>query len=49
MKKHTIKKIVTFFSLTSAGVMPAMAQQNIQFTQYIFNSLSVNPAYAGYK
>jgi type IX secretion system PorP/SprF family membrane protein len=27
----------------------ARAQQNIQFTQYIFNSLSVNPAYAGYK
>lgn len=27
----------------------AYAQQNIQFTQYIFNSLSVNPAYAGYK
>ncbi len=27
----------------------ATAQQNIQFTQYIFNSLSVNPAYAGYK
>lgn len=26
-----------------------LAQQNIQFTQYIFNSLSVNPAYAGYK
>jgi type IX secretion system PorP/SprF family membrane protein len=25
------------------------AQQNIQFTQYIFNALSVNPAYAGYK
>jgi type IX secretion system PorP/SprF family membrane protein len=25
------------------------AQQNIQFTQYAFNSLSVNPAYAGYK
>src|SRR5690606_4579450 len=24
-------------------------QQNIQFTQYIFNSMSVNPAYAGYK
>ena len=49
MKKHTIKKIVTFFSLTIAGILPAMAQQNIQFTQYIFNSLSVNPAYAGYK
>jgi type IX secretion system PorP/SprF family membrane protein len=26
-----------------------MAQQNIQFSQYIFNSLSVNPGYAGYK
>ncbi|MDD4640927.1 MAG: type IX secretion system membrane protein PorP/SprF [Bacteroidales bacterium] len=26
-----------------------MAQQDIQFTQYFFNSLSVNPAYAGYK
>jgi type IX secretion system PorP/SprF family membrane protein len=25
------------------------SQQNIQFTQYIFNSMSVNPAYAGYK
>jgi len=27
----------------------SFAQQNIQFTQYIFNSMSVNPAYAGYK
>jgi len=27
----------------------AQAQQNIQFSQYIFNTLSVNPAYAGYK
>lgn len=27
----------------------AKAQQNIQFTQYIFNSISINPAYAGYK
>lgn len=25
------------------------AQQSIQFTQYIFNSTSVNPAYTGYK
>lgn len=24
-------------------------QQNIQMTQYIFNSISINPAYAGYK
>ncbi|HVI46243.1 MAG TPA: type IX secretion system membrane protein PorP/SprF [Chitinophaga sp.] len=25
------------------------AQQNVQFSQYVFNMLSVNPAYAGYK
>lgn len=25
------------------------AQQDIQFSQYVFNGLSVNPAYAGYK
>ncbi|MFC7526900.1 type IX secretion system membrane protein PorP/SprF [Parapedobacter sp. GCM10030251] len=25
------------------------SQQNIQFTQYIFNSMSINPAYTGYK
>lgn len=29
--------------------MHGVAQQNIQFSQYIFNGLSVNPAYAGYK
>jgi len=29
--------------------MKGYGQQNIQFTQYIFNSMSVNPAYAGYK
>lgn len=31
------------------GWTSARAQQNIQFTLYIFNSMSVNPAYAGYK
>lgn len=30
-------------------VSGARAQQNVQFTQYVFNSMSVNPAYAGYK
>ncbi len=25
------------------------AQQDVQFSQYIFNSLNINPAYAGYK
>lgn len=36
-----------FVFLLASG--SAFGQQNIQFTQYIFNSLSVNPAYAGYK
>ncbi|RQO69720.1 hypothetical protein DBR43_16790 [Pedobacter sp. KBW06] len=49
MNKHTIKKVILVFGVTLAGLMPAKAQQNIQFSQYIFNSLSVNPAYAGYK
>ncbi|WP_142687678.1 PorP/SprF family type IX secretion system membrane protein [Chitinophaga polysaccharea] len=44
-------------TLRNAGIMVllliigsrAIAQQNIQFSQYVFNGLSVNPAYAGYK
>ena len=34
--------------LTTCSLVAA-AQQDIQFSQYIFNGLSVNPAYAGYK
>jgi type IX secretion system PorP/SprF family membrane protein len=30
-------------------MMKARAQQTIQFSQYVFNGLAVNPAYAGYK
>jgi type IX secretion system PorP/SprF family membrane protein len=30
-------------------MMKSRAQQTIQFSQYIFNGLAVNPAYAGYK
>lgn len=37
---------VCLIGLTTEGLK---AQQNIQFSQYIFNTLSVNPAYAGYK
>lgn len=49
MNKDRIKKgwIIVGFALV--GMFPSKAQQNIQFSQYIFNSLSVNPAYAGYK
>ncbi|RZK51316.1 MAG: type IX secretion system membrane protein PorP/SprF, partial [Pedobacter sp.] len=29
--------------------VPAMAQQDAQYSQYIFNGIYINPAYAGYK
>lgn len=45
--KYFLKIAGVFFIILSAGMVKA--QQNIQMTQYIFNSLSVNPAYAGYK
>lgn len=35
--------IITF------NIAIAFAQQTIQFSQYVFNGLAVNPAYAGYK
>lgn len=45
--KRIIKLAVLVVGLAVAG--ETHAQQNIQFTQYIFNSMSVNPAYTGYK
>lgn len=45
--KHYIKALAVLV-LSGMG-MQAKGQQNIQFTQYIFNSMSVNPAYTGYK
>lgn len=44
---QNIKILILFLCLLSFERMTA--QQNIQFTQYIFNALAVNPAYAGYK
>ncbi|MCK7554701.1 type IX secretion system membrane protein PorP/SprF [Chitinophaga sedimenti] len=38
--------VITLLLITGGR---AMAQQNIQFSQYVFNGLSINPAYAGYK
>jgi type IX secretion system PorP/SprF family membrane protein len=49
MNKHIIKSTIVSFALFVVAVLNAKAQQNIQFTQYIFNTLSINPAYAGYK
>lgn len=45
--KYLVKLVIICLILT--GTQAVKAQQNIQFTQYIFNAMSVNPAYAGYK
>lgn len=51
LKSEKMQKIlraaVIMLLLISGG--RAAAQQNIQFSQYVFNGLSINPAYAGYK
>lgn len=44
--KFTLLVLLAAFILSTKE---AKSQQNIQFTQYIFNELAVNPAYAGYK
>ena len=42
-------KLLRFFSITLLLLvsLPATAQQLPQFTQYMFNTISINPAYAG--
>ncbi len=47
MKKFNIKSLL-FMTMVLLS-MKGHGQQNIQFTQYIFNSIAVNPAYTGYK
>ena len=47
MQMRYIKIII--WLLATGAPFGLHAQQNIQFTQYIFNSMSINPAYAGYK
>lgn len=44
-----LKNTLVLVLVAGLSLSKSFAQQNIQFTQYIFNSLSVNPAYAGYK
>ncbi|MDB5158944.1 MAG: hypothetical protein JWR50_3651 [Mucilaginibacter sp.] len=43
-----MKKIYILFVLL-LGIGKTYAQQTLQLSQYIFNGLAVNPAYAGYK
>lgn len=44
-----MKKGSLVFILLVMLVCAAQAQQEVQFSQYVFNGLSVNPAYAGYR
>jgi len=46
LKYGSMRKVI-FLLFMMVG--QAQAQQTVQFSQYVFNGLSVNPAYAGYK
>lgn len=43
-----MKRLILLFVLATT-FLTAQAQQDAQFSQYIFNGLYINPAYAGYK
>jgi type IX secretion system PorP/SprF family membrane protein len=43
-----MKKVIILFTLLTAALL-SIAQQDAQFSQYMFNGLYINPAYAGYK
>jgi len=43
-----IKKILFVFAITLSSLL-AVAQQDAQYSQYMFNGIYINPAYAGYK
>ncbi len=42
-----MKKIIFTIALLSVSVWGLKAQQDAQYTQYMYNTLAVNPAYAG--
>lgn len=42
-------KKIFFLALISIATIPAMGQQVAQYSQYMFNALYINPAYAGYR
>lgn len=49
MNKNIIKRTILIIGILLCINDVSFGQQSVQFSQYIFNSLSVNPAYAGYK
>lgn len=44
-----LNKYILLLFLTAISFTQGFAQQTIQLSQYLFNGLAVNPAYAGYK
>jgi type IX secretion system PorP/SprF family membrane protein len=46
-KKIGLFGFLVFWGLSLVSVQQAQAQQDVQFTQYMFNGLAINPAYAG--
>lgn len=43
------KKFMGCLLLCTLYLLPAEAQQQVQFSQYVFNMLNLNPGYAGYR
>jgi len=46
MKSRIFKRVLIIIALAGIGT-PIFAQQNAMFSQYMFNALAINPAYAG--
>lgn len=47
MRRCNMKSIIVAFLLLVTGVHAGFAQQDAMYTQYMFNALAINPAYAG--
>lgn len=45
--KQTIKNILFVIAILSNANVEASAQSTVEFTQYVLNPMSINPAYAG--
>ncbi|WMW78279.1 type IX secretion system membrane protein PorP/SprF [Flavobacterium sp. 20NA77.7] len=45
--KETLNKLILLMLFMFLGVTSVEAQQDSQFTQYMYNTINVNPAYAG--
>ena len=45
--KLTFMKFFFIMTLTMLNTINSVAQQDAQFTQYMYNTINVNPAYAG--